>query len=243
MIRHGQRRAGVTLMQLLVVIAIIAILIALLLPAIQKVREAAARMQSMNNLKQQGLALHNCLDANRTTPPVVGKFSGKDGTLFFHILPYIEQDNLYRTGRTNVAIKTYVAPADPTVVPGEPMLSYASNLAVFGKQPQNLVQVLGQKGFSNTVWLVERYAVAGDKKHLWGDTADLATFITGGPKAAFENVRPAQASNDAAHCFNRDGFNVCQADGSVRFLSAGTQPKTFQWLCDPKNTDPAPNDF
>jgi prepilin-type N-terminal cleavage/methylation domain-containing protein len=95
-------RAGFTLIELLVVIAIIAVLIGLLLPAVQMVRESAARAQCSNNLRQISLAILDYAGGNGERFPALDHFEGHNAanrnySFFFALLPYLEQDNLYRT--------------------------------------------------------------------------------------------------------------------------------------------------
>jgi type II secretory pathway pseudopilin PulG len=116
-------RPAFTLFQLLIVLAVLAILLGLLLPAVQKVREAAARMESQNNLKQIGIACHNYNDVYGTFPPGV---DDKHFSAVARLLPYIEQDNLYKAidfkkaaeDKANaearkVIVKTFLSPSDP----------------------------------------------------------------------------------------------------------------------------------
>jgi prepilin-type N-terminal cleavage/methylation domain-containing protein len=197
MTRRVHVRAGFTLIELLVVIAIIAVLVGLLLPAVQKVREAANRISCDNNLKQLGIAMQSCADGNGgALPPVTGpfpRFSGNSGTIFFYLLPYLEQDNLYSGSVVNnvasasnpipggttraygQVVKTYLCPSDGSAPSGyifatgldtQATANYAANPLVFTAGAN--IQSTFQDGTSNTICFGEKYQVCNGTYFYWG---------------------------------------------------------------------------
>ncbi len=174
-----RQRSAFTLIEILVVMAIIGILIAILVPAVQKVRESAARAQAQNNLRQIGLATHSTYDTAQKMPTMYGTFAGVDGSIFFHLLPALDQGPLYFQGQNvarQVALPVFRHPGDgtnkglysltissdiPPWATGSTdwgLASFAANWQFFGDEGITL-QGVGD-GTSNTIMYNEKYAVA-----------------------------------------------------------------------------------
>jgi prepilin-type N-terminal cleavage/methylation domain-containing protein len=173
------RRKGFTLIELLVVIAIIAVLIGLLVPAVQKARQAAARIQSANNLKQLALAAHNGHDALGRTPPMYGTFGGGGvaGSVFFHYLPYLEQNNLYAMGpdgSRSQPLKVLQHPADPSY--GTGVFTLTTSMPSWWSASGTGNPVPPWANAANTAWGLSSYSanwqVFGDQGVKLTDIAD-----------------------------------------------------------------------
>jgi type II secretory pathway pseudopilin PulG len=228
-------RQGATLLEVLVVIGIMAVLFALFLPAVQRTREVAVRMKSMNQLRQIGLALQNFASAHQGRLPAMGVRSSpypEDGATLVAILDYIEKGDLEtRTdslGRPELfRVRLYMSPADPSFsyyadgvnpLPGD--CSYAINMQAFDGQPHLTRSFID--GTSNTIALAEHYARCGDKALFGFNVAGEAYEVSGSTMTLL--LKPRRATFADARL--GDVFPVTQGRPPV---SVGSVPdKTFQ---------------
>jgi prepilin-type N-terminal cleavage/methylation domain-containing protein len=274
--RHGGRtavararsrspgREGFTLVELLVVIAIIAVLLGLLLPAVQKVREAAARIQCGNNLKQLGLATHHCHDQFNHLPPGIGWFPGAGppggfGTTLFHLLPFLEQDNLYRSAgsggiysATNngvyaAPLKTFLCPSDPSVGPGGVVQDdqtpqnpwgagcYAGNVQVFARVDANGNLIDGQ----GAARIPASFPDGTSNTILYAEKYARCSnaFLDGGSYWAYANTDPTVPGFGPKH----PGFEI--SFWGPNAIGPGSkfqvQPNPYRGSCDPTRASTA----
>ncbi|HEY1190812.1 MAG TPA: DUF1559 domain-containing protein [Gemmata sp.] len=204
-----------------------ALLVALLLPATYKVREAAARLKDQNNLKQLALSGHNFHSANAKLPQADGQLSWR-----VHMLPYLEQDQLFKQFNLNQPwdsatnkplasrpIQTFMSPSEPTPGPDTRYRVFVGPDTMFrpGKKSMTLVDVTD--GTSNTFYIVE----AGDTVP-WPQPKELT----------YSRTAPVPALGHP----HRNGFNVAFMDGSVRFIKKGASESALRAGIEPTDGKP-----
>jgi len=243
MMSHLSRRsrAAFTLIELLVVIAIIAILIGLLLPAVQKVREAAARAKCMNNMKQMGLAIHNYHDA-RGYLPTAGSSGGATnvngvmtdvtsdpylrGGWMLQILPFIEQDSIVRDPgtATQKAIPLYFCPSRRAAAPWTRVLNATTSI------------VIGTNDYAGATWR-NGAGQGGPSSGCWDWYTDRNTQYPAYSATFF--VRGGNGSDPTAATYGKfKPINLLAiVDGTSNTMAAGEKWVSPQYYA-PQATDP-----
>jgi|ERR1043166_2220863 hypothetical protein len=251
------RRPAVTPIQLIVLLGLLLLAIGFLAPAVARIREAAARTQSSNNLKQLGLAMHNAHDVFNMFPPTVGEFNNKTGSLHFFALPFIEQDNLFKLATNDVwdndvwskQIPIFIDPRDKSMPAGElyknwlATTSYAANYMVFKDGNMKITQITD--GTSNTLMFATRYQLCGETPTAWG----YPSLYTWAPMTAHYNttlfqVAPRPDDCDPTRAQAIGGvMQIGMCDGSVRSVSSRLSASTWANVCDPNDGNVLGDDF
>lgn len=258
----SRARGGFSLIELLVVIAIIGVLLALLLPAVQKVRTLSIRMQCSSQLKQIGVALHSVNDTYKRLPPIDENYPGVNspvGPVLFHLLPFIDFQAVYKVNPDSnfvcnpnlYGVPLYLCPGDPN----RPNTTYAEanyapNFELFQNQPGGSASVAKiMDGASCTLGFAERRGrCANADCASWCRRSSLAGAWVQNPTAHFDAyvrglTTPDGGANNRWHEIHHGGIHVLLMDGSVPFKNASMDVLAWQLALTPADGNPMHPDW
>jgi prepilin-type N-terminal cleavage/methylation domain-containing protein len=255
------KRPGFSLLELLIVLGLGAFLLGLLLPAVQKGKEAANRADCVNNLRSLVLASHNAHDQYGFFPPITGDYPKKKkqfGTLFFHLLPYLEQGNVYEGAKGSVwnnqtqavRVALFLCPSDPSA-PAKNLYkgwlatsSYAGNWQLFGDKGRQIATITD--GTSITIMFTERYQMCKGNPCGWAYPAKYywAPMFAYYGQGKFQTTPAAGVCDPAlAQTPHPKGIQVGMADGSARVISPSISAQTWWYACTPAGGESLGSDF
>lgn len=248
----AMKRHGLTIVELLVVIAIMAVLIGVMVPAVQRVRETAATNETMGKLKEMALATHSCNDLHKKLPPAYGTFEKVTGTVHVHLLPFAGQDNLHKEWlkaagriRGNV-VPQFLTPLDFTQPEDEADgQNFLANLRVFSDVGFHL----GDEGiFRGITWPTPAEAAAqGMPNPYWGTpslqriglygTSNTVAFVTGYMNCPNKTSQRLYFNSPglAANAF----FGTAPMTSTASTDGTGKAGTIFQTLPSSRDCDPA----
>lgn len=218
-------RRGMTLIELLIMIAIIGTLIGLLLPAVQRVRESANRAACGNHLRQSGMAIHQFHDINRRIPPALGNVGASTwGSYWYHLLPYIEQEPLFKGSEVGGyysamnnqvytrSIKLWLCPSDPSV-------------PIDGTVSDELGTRWGAMSYGGNSWLACEVDAYGNILSMAGE-ARIPASIPDGTSNTILHVEKYAVCTNKDNPIGGTTWPYCRTDDNAPWLWHGIPPAT-----------------
>lgn len=243
-------RTAFTRVELLVLILILVVFLGVIVPALQESRGPESRAHLINNLRQCAIAAHGCHDIFKRFPPYEGTWQSRTGTLHFHLLPFIEGNDLYQLVLPNGSsheirakiFPPYLASPDPTnsdgkTAAGSGAANFIANHLAFpvsgGRMPDTY-----RNGNSNCVFFITARAnCAGGLSNAWAELGNNAPVTTGAGAGAGSNpplpFDAAQFTKGVGHALTPHGALVAMGDASTRSLSPTLSRATWSTVTDP----------
>ena len=241
------RRSG-----FLAVLAFFLISAGIAVPAVYQANAKKDRNDTVNILKQFGLAAHGAHDVYNKFPQISGPLGAKDSTLHFQLLPFIEQAVVYNNDDLSASIEVYRAPGDRSALAGGVFkkvygsTNFPGNWLVFKGGPRapgfsTLAAIANMNGTSNTLMFAQRYQMCSGTPCLWGYSqyyywAPMFGYYSRGK---FQVHPPQETCNPALpQSILRDGIAVGMCDGSVRVWGDNVGAEIWGYALDPANNTP-----